>query len=169
MRPSFACTVAASCLLAPEAVQAFAFRAGLFVPAHSSGSAHQQQQQQQHATTARLISPIPGAPRDASGVGYGRPLIALRMSSTPREQQQQAGEARRALSATALGATMSTSSVDMSVSGSELAAAPGEKSKFFKAYEKGSEYFTNLFPVWLTMFSLVALKDPSMFAWFTTK
>lgn len=64
---------------------------------------------------------------------------------------------------------MSGSSVDVSVGGSELAAVPGEKSKFFKAYEKGSEYFTNLFPVWLTMFSLLALKDPSMFAWFTTE
>lgn len=43
------------------------------------------------------------------------------------------------------------------------------KSKLFKAYEKGAEYFTNLFPVWLTLFSLVALKDPNMFAWFTTE
>lgn len=43
------------------------------------------------------------------------------------------------------------------------------KSKLFKAYEKGAEYFTNLFPVWLTVFSLVALKDPNMFAWFTTE
>lgn len=43
------------------------------------------------------------------------------------------------------------------------------KSKMFRAYEKGAEYFTNLFPVWLTVFSLVALKDPTMFAWFTTE
>lgn len=49
-----------------------------------------------------------------------------------------------------------------------VAGASG-KSKLFKAYEKGAEYFTNLFPVWLTIFSLVALKDPNMFAWFTTE
>lgn len=47
--------------------------------------------------------------------------------------------------------------------------APARKGGLYKAYEKGAEYFTNLFPVWLTLFSLVALKDPSMFAWFTTE
>lgn len=45
----------------------------------------------------------------------------------------------------------------------------GEKGSLFKLYEKGAEYFTNLFPVWLTIFSLVALKDPTMFEWFTTE
>ncbi|KAG5187002.1 putative anion:sodium symporter [Tribonema minus] len=36
-------------------------------------------------------------------------------------------------------------------------------------YTKASVVFTNLFPVWLTLFSAVALKDPAMFAWFTTE
>lgn len=54
--------------------------------------------------------------------------------------------------------------------GDDLVVGTGNKgSKLFRVYEKGAEYFTNLFPVWLTMFSLVALKDPTMFAWFTTE
>lgn len=73
----------------------------------------------------------------------------------------------KVLSATALSATVSPSVV-VSLQGKEMPARE-EKSKIFKAYEKGSEYFTNLFPVWLTVFSLVALKDPSIFAWFTTE
>ncbi|CAM9478465.1 unnamed protein product [Choristocarpus tenellus] len=44
-----------------------------------------------------------------------------------------------------------------------------KKNAIFEAYVKGSEVFTNLFPVWLTVFSAVALKDPSAFAWFTTE
>jgi hypothetical protein len=39
------------------------------------------------------------------------------------------------------------------------------KSSFMEIYTKGSVVFTNLFPLWLTIFSGVALKDPSMFAW----
>eukprot|EP00752_Nemacystus_decipiens_P002489 g2340.t1 len=52
--------------------------------------------------------------------------------------------------------------------GDEL-AAPKPKSKLFQAYETGATWFTNLFPVWLCVFSGVALKDPSVFAWFTTE
>lgn len=52
---------------------------------------------------------------------------------------------------------------------SSSAGTPAAKSKLFAAYEKGAEYFTNLFPVWLTICSLLALKDPSMFEWFTTE
>ncbi|CAM9196507.1 unnamed protein product [Chrysoparadoxa australica] len=41
--------------------------------------------------------------------------------------------------------------------------------KLFKLYLTGSTYFTNLFPIWLTLFSLVALKSPASFEWFTTE
>lgn len=53
--------------------------------------------------------------------------------------------------------------------GGDLVVADGGKNKLFRAYEKGARYFTNLFPVWLTIFSFVALKDPMKFAWFTTE
>lgn len=48
-------------------------------------------------------------------------------------------------------------------------AEPKPKSKMFRAYETGARWFTNLFPIWLCVFSGVALKDPSVFAWFTTE
>ncbi|CAB1112353.1 unnamed protein product [Ectocarpus sp. CCAP 1310/34] len=44
-----------------------------------------------------------------------------------------------------------------------------KENKLFKAYETGARWFTNLFPIWLCVFSGVALKDPSVFAWFTTE
>lgn len=44
-----------------------------------------------------------------------------------------------------------------------------KKNKLFRAYETGARWFTNLFPIWLCVFSGVALKDPSVFAWFTTE
>lgn len=47
--------------------------------------------------------------------------------------------------------------------------APKPKSKMFQAYETGARWFTNLFPIWLCVFSGVALKDPTVFAWFTTE
>ncbi|CAM9580201.1 unnamed protein product, partial [Discosporangium mesarthrocarpum] len=50
-----------------------------------------------------------------------------------------------------------------------LEPAEPKKNKFVAAYEKGAEVFTNLFPMWLMLFSAVALKDPSKFAWFTTE
>ncbi|CAN0485412.1 unnamed protein product, partial [Hapterophycus canaliculatus] len=50
--------------------------------------------------------------------------------------------------------------------GDQVAA---EKNKLFKAYETGARWFTNLFPIWLCVFSGVALKDPAVFAWFTTE
>lgn len=53
--------------------------------------------------------------------------------------------------------------------GGDLVAAGEGKNKLFRVYEKGARYFTNLFPVWLTVFSFVALKDPTKFAWFTTE
>ncbi len=53
--------------------------------------------------------------------------------------------------------------------GGELVAPKPEKSKLFQAYETGARWFTNLFPIWLCVFSGVALKDPAVFAWFTTE
>lgn len=53
--------------------------------------------------------------------------------------------------------------------GGDLVAEGEGNNKLFRAYIKGSRYFTNLFPVWLTLFSFVALKDPATFAWLTTE
>ena len=51
--------------------------------------------------------------------------------------------------------------------GGELVAP--KESKLFRAYETGARWFTNLFPIWLCVFSGVALKNPAAFAWFTTE
>ena len=40
---------------------------------------------------------------------------------------------------------------------------------WFDTYTKVSGALTNLFPVWTVVFTLWALKDPSAFAWLTTK
>lgn len=168
MRPTCSFVTTASCLLlaSPNSVRAFQ-AGGFFAPV----AKQQLQQHHQHATPARFI------PRRL-------PVGSMSMSqdnfdkTSPARQHQRpqlaaaAAAANRVLPVTSLSATASAS-VDVSVGdGSfELAVSAGteKKSKLFKAYEKGAEYFTNLFPVWLTLFSLVALKDPNMFAWFTTE
>eukprot|EP01084_Bolivina_argentea_P258225 435253_1 len=55
-------------------------------------------------------------------------------------------------------------SMELSAKNSE----PEETGRFMKAYLKYTNTFTNFFPLWLTMFSLIALKSPASFAWFTT-
>mmetsp|Transcript_14433 Transcript_14433/g.43315 ORF Transcript_14433/g.43315 Transcript_14433/m.43315 type:complete len:406 (-) Transcript_14433:62-1279(-) len=51
------------------------------------------------------------------------------------------------------------------VASTEDAAKP----TFFETYTKVSSSLTNLFPVWTVVFTLWALKDPSAFAWLTTR
>jgi bile acid:Na+ symporter, BASS family len=41
--------------------------------------------------------------------------------------------------------------------------------KIFEGYEKGANIFANLFPLWTVLFTGIALKSPSSFAWFTTE
>lgn len=41
--------------------------------------------------------------------------------------------------------------------------------KIFAAYEKGANIATNLFPLWTVIFTGIALRSPSSFAWFTTE
>jgi bile acid:Na+ symporter, BASS family len=41
--------------------------------------------------------------------------------------------------------------------------------KIFEGYEKTADLFSNLFPVWTVLFTLIALKSPQSFAWFTTE
>ncbi len=52
-------------------------------------------------------------------------------------------------------------SMELSAKNSE----PEETGSFMKAYLKYTTTFTNFFPLWLTMFSMVALKWPASFAW----
>ncbi len=52
-------------------------------------------------------------------------------------------------------------SMELSAKNSE----PEETGRFMKAYLKYTNTFTNFFPLWLTMFSLIALKSPASFAW----
>lgn len=42
-------------------------------------------------------------------------------------------------------------------------------SKIFKAYTKTANVATTLFPLWTVIFTGIALKSPSSFAWFTTE
>lgn len=56
---------------------------------------------------------------------------------------------------------MSTTSADSS--------EEGLGSKIFKAYTKTADVATTLFPVWTVLFTGIALKSPSSFAWFTTE
>jgi len=48
-------------------------------------------------------------------------------------------------------------------------SATGAKPTLFETYIKVSGALTNLFPVWTVLFTVWALKDPSAFAWLTTK
>lgn len=100
-------------------------------------------------------------------------ILAAHMSGTLSPKPvSDAGAILRSTSLMAVSAVVESSSLGGKVAGEGAGLAAGggaSKSKAFRIYEKGAEYFTNLFPVWLTLFSLVALKDPSMFAWFTTE
>ena len=49
------------------------------------------------------------------------------------------------------------------------AAVDEAEPTWFDTYIKVSGALTNLFPVWTVVFTLWALKDPSAFAWLTTK
>lgn len=172
MRPTSSFVAAASCLLLASPKTVHAFQAASFM----APVAKQQLQQQHHHQHARLARFTP--PRLPVGI---MPMSMSHDSfdkTSPARQHQQpqlaaaAAAANRVLPVTTLSGSASAS-VDVSVGDNsfELSVSGGteKKSKLFKAYEKGAEYFTNLFPVWLTVFSLVALKDPNMFAWFTTE
>ena len=45
----------------------------------------------------------------------------------------------------------------------------GLATKIFDAYVKTADVATTLFPVWTVLFTGIALKSPSSFAWFTTE
>ncbi|CAM9485462.1 unnamed protein product [Ectocarpus sp. 4 AP-2014] len=115
------------------------------------------------------------AARRAAGPSIAE-AAALRMS-----QEQQAGGARgesargrrlsTLLSASAVvaGGSGLVETVEGLRGGGGDQAVAVKENKLFKAYETGARWFTNLFPIWLCVFSGVALKDPSVFAWFTTE
>lgn len=58
-----------------------------------------------------------------------------------------------------------------STAGTEEPEQSGEKSmgkKIFDAYVRTADVATTLFPVWTVLFTVIALKSPSSFDWFTT-
>lgn len=48
-------------------------------------------------------------------------------------------------------------------------SSPTSSSSFYQAYTKTMGVATTLFPLWTVMFTGLALKNPSSFAWFTTE
>lgn len=162
----FTCVVA--CLLAAPEAAAFYVTVPRALPRGS------------FAPAAAVSSSISGASRAALYKNLGPSLSALdsttsRMSASVVPAAGQGGESLRpstVLSASAVvsdgSGTSGAVAGGSSAGGGDLVVAGG-KNKVFRAYEKGALYFTNLFPVWLTIFSGVALKDPTMFAWFTTE
>lgn len=160
------CAVAACLLALPEATTAFHVPS---VPLPLAG-------------TARAASSTPFSARATckknpglsivEGGSSPRILTAHMSGALSQKPASDAGEVLRSSSLLAVSAAVESSSLGGTVAGdgSELAAGgDASQSRAFRAYEKGARYFTNLFPVWLTLFSFVALKDPTMFEWFTTE
>lgn len=114
---------------------------------------------------ARKAAPAVQAPRYAT--------TARMLSGGAQEENARAQRLSTMLSASALVVQGSGGVVGKIESlrggGGGEVAAPKPKGKVFQAYETGARWFTNLFPIWLCVFSGVALKDPSVFAWFTTE
>lgn len=157
-------TCAAVCVLAAPEVVSFhvavpnALPRDSFAPAAATSSFHTPRATLHSRNTAR-------AAVDST---------TSRMSTGIVSVDKQDGKARRLatlLSASAIVADASGVGEEVSggASDEDMVVSAEKKSKLFRVYEKGAEYFTNLFPVWLTLFSFLALKDPSMFAWFTTE
>jgi BASS family bile acid:Na+ symporter len=59
--------------------------------------------------------------------------------------------------------------LEMSSEAAEPEKEDGLGKKIFDAYVKTADVATNLFPVWTVLFTGIALKSPSSFAWFTTE
>lgn len=162
-----ACAAAACLIAAPKAAQAFVNSGVATLPRTAVLGASTSTTRARHPR-AVILSKNPIQPQVAS----------LRMSSSLLPNSNTGhGEGRQASTSVLLAAASSTfesSSSNLTGGTADKSSDTSmvlskEKSKLFKVYEKGAEYFTNLFPVWLTIFSLVALKDPTMFEWFTTE
>ena len=129
------------------------------------------------AFSTSFMSAVPAPRTHLRNLGPSKSVSTSRMSAgmTPAPEQ----DARTARTSTLLAASAiiaDSAGVGGTLAGDgagggggDLVAAGEGKNKLFRAYEKGARYFTNLFPVWLTAFSVVALKDPTKFAWFTTE
>ncbi len=101
-------------------------------------------------------SVLPSLPARPTRAGSGRELLHISMSqSSPRPimtglvQAEMNSEGQK------------VRSMELSAKNAELE----ETGWFMKAYLKYTTTFTNLFPLWLTMFSVIALKKPESFAW----
>lgn len=148
-----ACAIA--CLLAAPEVAAFHVAIPTGLPRGGGFSS---------AGVARKSAPAAKALRSATG--------ARMLSVGGQEENAQARRFATMVSATEYAVQSSGGVVGKIESlrggGGEVAQA-NSKSKMFQAYETAARWFTNLFPIWLCVFSGVALKDPSVFAWFTTE
>jgi BASS family bile acid:Na+ symporter len=69
----------------------------------------------------------------------------------------------------ALEMASSAGALEMSSEAAEPEKEDGLGKKIFDAYVKTADVATNLFPVWTVLFTGIALKSPSSFAWFTTE
>eukprot|EP00903_Cladosiphon_okamuranus_P015151 g14009.t1 len=116
----------------------------------------------------------PGVARKRAPAAQAPPRLATGARMLSVGEQEEDGQAQRfatMLSATEYVVQSSGGVVGKieSLRGGGGAEVAAPKSKMFQAYETGARWFTNLFPIWLCVFSGVALKDPSVFAWFTTE
>lgn len=146
-----ACAVA--CLLAAPEVAAFHVAVPTALPRGGFSSA-----------VARKGVPGVRAPRYAT--------TSRMLSGGAQEEDDRAGRLSALISASAMvvGSSGVVGKIEsLRGGGGAEVVTPKQKSKMFQAYETGARWFTNLFPIWLCVFSGVALKDPSVFAWFTTE
>lgn len=167
---SMRCTCVVACLLAVPVAEAFCVHAPTTLPRGDVAL----------STSFRSSVPAPRTTLRKNLAGpskSGLDVWASRMSVSMTPAPEQDGRAMRIstlLSASAIvadgaGVGGKLAGEGEGSGGGDLVAADAGENKLLRAYIKGARYFTNLFPVWLTIFSCVALKDPTKFAWFTTE
>eukprot|EP00934_Nitzschia_sp_Nitz4_P008763 Nitzschia sp. Nitz4//scaffold147_size54853//29591//31270//NITZ4_006620-RA/size54853-processed-gene-0.46-mRNA-1//1//CDS//3329536702//8753//frame0 len=59
--------------------------------------------------------------------------------------------------------------MDLSTANETVAVSPTLGKKIFDAYVKVADIATTMFPVWTVLCSVIALRSPKSFAWFTTE
>lgn len=95
---------------------------------------------------------VPVSPQNRLTVSPTLPKISPFVRSFPSDHVMSGSRTTACMSATSAGSS------DESLG-----------SKIFKAYTKTTNIATTLFPLWTVIFTGIALKSPSSFAWFTTE
>lgn len=165
---------AIACLLAAPGAVAFhvavptSLQRGGFVPSAASSA----------AAVHRSAAAARRAPRSMSAQSTAR-MSQLRGGGVRDEEDAKARRLSTLLSASAVVVAESSSGgvvESLRGGGGEIVqeskdnlAQATKENKLFQAYETAARWFTNLFPIWLCVFSGIALKDPAVFAWFTTE